>query len=396
MLFVTNRRIEGSRRSQPGRGIAFARGDQEPGASLYFCQRLGPEQYVELTAVPFFSRLRRSRHRQLLFYVHGFSCQPEARRLPRRAAAAGAVRRARRPSSPRWSPIVWPCDDDFGLVLDYWDDQQSATASGLALARVLGKFIAWRDRLGTEETCLKHVNLLAHSMGNRVLATALAAWAHDYGAVPALFRNLFMVAADVANDLFAPGRAGARDQRRRPQRRRLPRRRRLRPALEQGRQPQEPHRPPPPRPHRPGRPRRRRPPTWSPSTATTSTAATTGSATPTSWPTRPAGPARSCATWSRPCAAAGSPASEPDRRRLILGDAFPAPPAPANSDRPAPPVPLNRRVPASAPRLAPGRNLRPFRRRCINGAIGHRSAAMRRLQSACGWAEQGEIREEDA
>ena len=29
-------------------------------------------------------------------------------------------------------------------------------------------------------------------MGNRVLATALASWAHDYGAVPALFRNLFM------------------------------------------------------------------------------------------------------------------------------------------------------------------------------------------------------------
>ena len=207
MLFVTNRRIEGSRRSQPGRGIAFAQGDQEPGASLFFCQRLGPDQYVELTAVPFFSRLRRSRHRQLLFYVHGFSCQPEARVFPD-AQRLQALCDALDPELVEVVALVWPCDDDFGLVLDYWDDQQSATASGLALARILGKFISWRDRLGTEEACLKHVNLVAHSMGNRVLEAALSSWAHDYGTVPALFRNLFMVAADVANDLFAPDRPG--------------------------------------------------------------------------------------------------------------------------------------------------------------------------------------------
>ena len=60
MLFVTNRRIDGSRRSEAGRSIIFAKGDPEPGASLYFCQRLGAEHYVELTAAPFFSRLRRS------------------------------------------------------------------------------------------------------------------------------------------------------------------------------------------------------------------------------------------------------------------------------------------------------------------------------------------------
>ena len=207
MLFITNRRIEGSRRSQPGRGITFAQDDQEPGASLFFCHRLGPDQYVELTALPFFSRLRRSRYRQLLFYVHGFNCQPEARVFPD-AQRLQSLCDALDPDLAEVVPIVWPCDDDFGLVLDYWDDQQSATASGLALARILGKFMAWRDRLGTEETCLKHVNLVAHSMGNRVLASALSSWAHGYGTVPALFRNLFMVAADVANDLFAAGQPG--------------------------------------------------------------------------------------------------------------------------------------------------------------------------------------------
>jgi esterase/lipase superfamily enzyme len=207
MLFVTNHRIDGSRRSQPGRAVAFAQGDPEPGASLYFCQRLAPEQHVELTALPFFSRLRCSRHRQLLFYIHGYNYQPEARVFPD-ALRLQALCDALDPDLAEVVTILWLCDDDFGLLLDYWDDQQSAMTSSLALGRLLGKFMAWRDRLGTEETCLKHINLVAHSMGNCVLATALSSWAQAYSTVPALFRNLFMVAADVANDLFAPGQPG--------------------------------------------------------------------------------------------------------------------------------------------------------------------------------------------
>lgn len=208
MLFITNRRIDGSRRSQAGRAITFALGDNEPGASLFFCRRQGPDQYQELTAAPFFSRLRRSVRRQILFFLHGYNCQPEAQVFPE-ALQLQRLCDALAPDLVEVVPLIWPCDDDFGLILDYWDDQQAATVSGLALARILGKFIAWRDRLDTEETCLKHVNVLAHSMGNRVLATALASWAQGYGAAPALFRNLFMAAADVANDVFAPGQPGS-------------------------------------------------------------------------------------------------------------------------------------------------------------------------------------------
>ncbi len=207
MLFITNRRIEGSRRSQAGRTVTFAPGDNEPGASLFFCQRQGPDQYLELTSIPFFARLRRSVRRQVLFFIHGYNCQPEARVFPE-ALQLQRLCDALAPNLVEVVPLVWPCDDDFGLVLDYWDDQHSATASGLALARVLGKFMVWRDRLGTEDTCLKHVNVLAHSMGNRVLATALNSWAHGYGAVPALFRNVFMAAADVTNDVFAANQPG--------------------------------------------------------------------------------------------------------------------------------------------------------------------------------------------
>lgn len=208
MLFVTNRRVEGGRRSEPGRAIRFAAADPEPGVSLHFCQRLGPDRYVELTAAPFFGRLRRSPRQQLLFLVHGFNSQPERQVFPA-AERLQLLADELAPGLVEVVPVVWPCEDDFGLVLDYWDDQRSADVSGMALGRVLGKFMAWRDRLGTEETCLKHVNVLAHSMGNRVLATALAGWAHDYGAVPALFRSVFMAAPDLANDVFAPGRPGA-------------------------------------------------------------------------------------------------------------------------------------------------------------------------------------------
>ena len=103
MLFITNRRVEGPRRSQAGRPISFAASDNEPGASLFFCQRQGPEQYIELTAMPFFGRLRRSTRRQVLFFVHGFNCQPEARIFPDALRLQKPVRVPWRRSWSRWS-----------------------------------------------------------------------------------------------------------------------------------------------------------------------------------------------------------------------------------------------------------------------------------------------------
>ena len=66
----------------------------------------------------------------------------------------------------------------------------------------LEKFIAWRssEKYNPEhDPCLKRINLLAHSMGNRVVRGTLANWnrydlAHG---VPLIFRNTFLIAADV-------------------------------------------------------------------------------------------------------------------------------------------------------------------------------------------------------
>ncbi|HMR34017.1 MAG TPA: alpha/beta hydrolase [Geminicoccaceae bacterium] len=208
MLFITNRRLNEGRRSSAGRSISFDLTDSEPGASLYFCQRRGSGLYEELLAAPFLGRLRRSPRQQILLVTHGFNCQPEKDVFPRALELQGLCDQLA-PGLVEVVPLVWPCDDDFGVMLDYWDDQASAEVSGHAFARLIGKFIDWRDRLATEEICLKHINILAHSMGNRVLRAALARWSRDYGSVPAIFRSIFMVAADVANECLEPGHDGA-------------------------------------------------------------------------------------------------------------------------------------------------------------------------------------------
>ena len=69
----------------------------------------------------------------------------------------------------------------------------------IQFARALQKFLAWQD---TVDPCRKRMNILAHSMGNRVLRQTLKIWKerHLPTGVPLLFRNIYMVAADVVNE----------------------------------------------------------------------------------------------------------------------------------------------------------------------------------------------------
>ena len=107
--------------------------------------------------------------------------------------------------------MIWPCDNDLGIVKDYWDDQKSADQSAFSFARVLGKFMQWRNALPGNNPCLKRMNILAHSMGNRVLRETLNAWQkYDLPqGLPLLFRNTFLVAADIVNESLEPGKSGS-------------------------------------------------------------------------------------------------------------------------------------------------------------------------------------------
>lgn len=207
MLFVTNRRLVEGRHSAAGRAVGFDLSDSEPCASLFFCRRYAAGQHEELLARRFFDRLSASPRSQILFFIHGFNCQPE----PNVFAAALELQRLcdlADPTLVEVVPLIWPCDDDFGIVLDYWDDQTAAEISGIVMSRVIGKFLDWRERAASKSACLKHVNILAHSMGNRLLRAALAKWRADYGVAPALFRSIFLVAADLANDCLERGGSG--------------------------------------------------------------------------------------------------------------------------------------------------------------------------------------------
>ena len=62
--------------------------------------------------------------------------------------------------------------------------------------------MAWRNKAPEDAPCLKRINILAHSMGNRVFRETLAVWnKYDLAnGVPLLFRNSILMAADIVNE----------------------------------------------------------------------------------------------------------------------------------------------------------------------------------------------------
>ncbi|MEM1073962.1 MAG: alpha/beta hydrolase, partial [Pseudomonadota bacterium] len=156
-------------------------------------------------------RLKDSQCRQILLFVHGFNNLPDF--IFEMTAELQKLCDKKKKNEVLVVPLIWPCDNDLGIVSDYWDDQKSADQSGYSFARVLEKFLAWRNSEANEPEvapCLKRINLLAHSMGNRVLRQTLASWnKYDLAAgVPLIFRNTFMVAADVVNETLHEGHSG--------------------------------------------------------------------------------------------------------------------------------------------------------------------------------------------
>ncbi len=205
MLFITNRQFKEGKKSVAGRKVSFDMKDNEPSVSVFFCERGGKGKYAELMSKGFFQKLRDTRCKQILLYIHGFNNFPEGKnQIFERAAAMQKMIPAR--DKVIVIPMIWPCDNDFGIILDYWDDQKSAEASSAGFARVLGLFLKWRDK--QEDPCTVRINMLAHSMGNRVLRYALDSWANDYGSVPLIFKNVFLAAADIANESLEPDESG--------------------------------------------------------------------------------------------------------------------------------------------------------------------------------------------
>lgn len=212
MLFITNRTPKQSPRTRAERAISFDIENNTASNSVYFCRRNGKDDYTEMGSQGFMKAARESEYQQLLIYIHGFSNLPEPDIFPR-AMKLQQMFDAAEKKLVLVIPLMWPCDADVGVVKDYWDDQKSADMSAFAFARVMEKFMAWRNSPANEpETapCLKRINVLAHSMGNRVLRETLVTWnRYDLASgVPLLFRNTFLVAADIVNESLTVGQPG--------------------------------------------------------------------------------------------------------------------------------------------------------------------------------------------
>ncbi|OIQ46642.1 MAG: hypothetical protein BM565_10600 [Gammaproteobacteria bacterium MedPE] len=210
MLFITNRAPKGALQRVPNQKFEFDLDNNAPANSVCFCQRNGADDYTEIGASALMNALKRSEPKQILLLIHGFSNLPEPDIFPR-AQKLQALFDKKSPNLVQVVPLIWPCDNDFGIIKDYWDDQKSADLSAPAFARVLQKFMAWRDGASEQDPCLKRINVLAHSMGNRVLRETMNWWdKYDLAdGVPLLFRNTFMVAADVVNETLEKSEKGA-------------------------------------------------------------------------------------------------------------------------------------------------------------------------------------------
>ena len=209
MLFVTNREPKGSIRSKSGRAYKFDLNKNSPSNSIYCCERIAEDDYIEIGSKSLMSRLRDSNVQQLMFFIHGFSNLPEPDIFPN-VQKLQQYFDDKEPGLVLVIPIIWPCDNDVGIVKDYWDDQKSADLSAFSFARVLQKFMAWRDDAPEDAPCLKRINVLAHSMGNRVFRETLAKW-NQYdlaNGVPLLFRNTILMAADIVNESLEDDETG--------------------------------------------------------------------------------------------------------------------------------------------------------------------------------------------
>lgn len=207
MLFITNRILNEVYITQPNRQITFDLNNNSPNNSVYFCIRNNPDDYSEIGFNNFKQSIRQSNYKQILFYIHGFNNLPEDDVFLTTALLQKYFEVSEK-NFIQVIPIIWPCDNDLGVVKDYWDDQKSADMSSFSFARVLNKFI--NSDINSNKQCMKYMNILAHSMGCRVLRETLYCWNKYelFSGVPQLFRNIFLVAADIVNTSLEIGQSG--------------------------------------------------------------------------------------------------------------------------------------------------------------------------------------------
>ena len=225
-LYATVRRLlddagkpidEPARRTS--RSVRFARNDPRPYPTGYFCEyeredagehdwedaanEIDPEWFVD--------RLWTAWNSQVLLYVHGTGAPAtilkENERLQEQCDHA-------EPGLVQVVPVLWPSPDRRARTggNDRAADAQPASAApGDSIAVGVGDILRTLLRSRDDQrppADRKRISVLAHGAGARVLRDALALWADDAGPLHGVFRNIFLVAADIGQHALETGRRG--------------------------------------------------------------------------------------------------------------------------------------------------------------------------------------------
>lgn len=142
----------------------------------------------------------------VLFFIHGFNTNLKTLRNNFAALHKCYVEN---PDSPvaHLVAFTWP-GRSLNIPVHYHDDRKDAVDSGFSLARAIkDKFIPFLHQFLTVErhrVCGRKIHLLAHSMGNQVLRSAMIEMKKgDF--VPEIFHEILLVAADVEWNVFDEG-----------------------------------------------------------------------------------------------------------------------------------------------------------------------------------------------
>ena len=117
VLFITNRLPKGSIQTEAGRKFEFDLENNAPSNSVFFCRRDADESITEVGGMNFLSDLKGSKYRQVLLYIHGFS------NLPNDAFESASELQSLCDQKDSIEvlvvPVIWPCDNDLGIVNDF-------------------------------------------------------------------------------------------------------------------------------------------------------------------------------------------------------------------------------------------------------------------------------------
>jgi len=222
---ITNRKTSKAKTKELEGAEVFNPEANMPDGEVYFCEALDADS-VELSksdsksvayggvirecgSEEFFVSMRAADVQNVLFYIHGYSNTPKevidrSQELQKRIDTES---NSQGHGKTLVVPVIWPTDNDFGAVKDYWDDQKSADASGASFGRAILKMFEWQQKQG--DLCDIRMSVIAHSMGNRVLRESLCYVEKELGDMPLMFRSITMAAADVVNETLHRGNRGS-------------------------------------------------------------------------------------------------------------------------------------------------------------------------------------------